>query len=95
MSDITKTKPAETEAPAPRNKSGGLLSRLSKGRATRPGETYGVPGYGDTMILSVVTIVLLIAIWWGVTALGLVKPLFVPSPVAIVAKFFDTMQNGF
>ena len=95
MSDITKTKPAETEAPAPRRKSGGLIARLAKGRATRPGETYGVPGYGDTMILSFVTIVVLIGIWWAVTALGLVKPLFVPSPVAIVAKFFDTMQNGF
>ncbi|WP_206678093.1 ABC transporter permease subunit [Martelella limonii] len=72
-----------------------MFARLSKGRATRPGETYGVPGYGDTMILSIVTMVILIAIWWAVTALGLVKPLFVPSPVAIVGKFFDTMQNGF
>lgn len=29
------------------------------------------------------------------TALGLVKPLFVPSPQAIVAKFMDVWQNGF
>ena len=95
MTDITKTKPEAGAAARPAKKNTSLFARLSKGRATRPGETYGVPGYGDTMLLSIVTMVILIAIWWAVTALGLVKPLFVPSPVAIVGKFFDTMQNGF
>lgn len=96
MSEITRTKPDEiADGSQPARKKTGLFARLSKGRATRPGETYGVPGHGDTLLLSIVTIVVLIAIWWAVTALGLVKPLFVPSPVAIVTKFFDTLQNGF
>jgi len=73
----------------------GLLERLSKGRATKPGETYGVPGQGDTMMLSIATIVILIAIWWLFTSMGWVKPLFVPSPSSVVAKFFETWQNGF
>jgi len=73
----------------------GLLARLSKGRATKPGETYGVPGQGDTLYLSVGTIVLLVAIWWLVTYLGWVKPLFVPSPYSVVQKFIDTWNTGF
>jgi taurine transport system permease protein len=34
-------------------------------------------------------------VWWLVTALGLVKPLFVPSPVAVAGKFVSIWQNGF
>ena len=72
-----------------------LLNRISRARPTRPGEIYGVPGQGDTVLLSVATIALLIALWWAATALGWVKPLFVPSPQAIVAKFTDILANGF
>ena len=74
---------------------GGLLAALAKGRPTKPGETYGVPGHGDTLMLSIVTIVVLLAAWWLVTALGWVKPLFVPSPQSIVQKLIDIQQNGF
>lgn len=73
----------------------GLLSRLSKGRATKPGETYGVPGQGDTTMLSIGTIVVLVGTWWLFTAMGWVKPLFVPSPYAVVQKFIDTWNTGF
>ncbi|MEQ8730451.1 MAG: ABC transporter permease subunit [Roseitalea porphyridii] len=62
---------------------------------TKPGQTYGVPGQGDTLWLSLVTIALLIFVWWAVTTLGWVKPLFVPSPGAIIAKFVSVWQNGF
>lgn len=72
-----------------------LVERLSKGSATRPGEIYGVPGEGDTRLLSVATICLLIAVWWLVTWMGWVKPLFVPSPGAIVEKFVNLVQSGF
>jgi taurine transport system permease protein len=41
------------------------------------------------------TIVILIAIWALVTGMGWVKPLFVPSPGAIVEKFVDIWTNGF
>lgn len=73
----------------------GFLARLSKDSATKPGETYGVPGQGETLWLSIVTIVVLVAVWWFVTMMGWVKPLFVPSPAAIVQKFFDLVQNGY
>ncbi len=77
------------------NPRSGVFAWLARGRATKPGETYGVPGQGDTMWLSVASILFLLFVWWAVTALGLVKPLFVPSPGAIVTKFVDVWQNGF
>lgn len=89
MTDRTE---AETARMAPRS---GVFAWFARSRPTKPGETYGVPGQGDTTVLSVVTILVLILVWWGVTAAGLVKPLFVPSPVAIVQKFADVWANGF
>ncbi len=74
---------------------GSLFYFLSRGRATKPGEIYGVPGQGDTIWLSLGSIAALVFVWWLVTAMGWVKPLFVPSPGAILAKFADVWQNGF
>jgi taurine transport system permease protein len=76
-------------------KNNGLIARLSRAKPTKPGEIYGVPGQGNTMWLSVTTIALILFVWWGVTALGVVKPLFLPSPQAIVLKFIAVWQNGF
>ncbi|MFZ5708183.1 MAG: ABC transporter permease subunit [Pseudomonadota bacterium] len=72
-----------------------LFFFASKGRATKPGEIYGVPGQGDTLWLSLLSIVVLVFVWWLVTAMGWVKPLFIPSPGAIVTKFVQIWQNGF
>jgi taurine transport system permease protein len=73
----------------------GLLARLSRGRPTRPGETYGVPGSGDTMTLSLATIAVLLFVWWLITAMGWVKPLFVPPPQTILQKFIVIWGEGF
>lgn len=73
----------------------GLIARLARGRPTRPGETYGVPGQGETLWLSAISIGTLLFAWWLVTFMGWVKPLFVPSPGAILTKFADVWQNGF
>ncbi len=72
-----------------------MLRRLSRARPTRPGEVYGVPGQGETVLLSTVTIAVLIGLWWLATAAGWVKPLFVPSPGAIYSKFVDILTQGF
>jgi len=73
----------------------GLLARLSRGRPTRPGETYGVPGSGDTMTLSLATIAVLLFVWWLITAMEWVKPLFVPAPQTILQKFIVIWREGF
>ena len=73
----------------------GLLARLSRGRPTRPGETYGVPGSGDTITLSLATIAVLLFVWWLITAMEWVKPLFVPAPQTILQKFIVIWREGF
>ena len=79
----------------PRKRPARSFFLLGKGRATKPGEIYGVPGQGDTLWLSVGSIAVLLFVWWLITAMGWVKPLFVPSPGAIMGKFADVWQNGF
>lgn len=72
-----------------------LLKRLSKARPTKPGETYGVPGQGDTMWLSIGSILFFLFVWWLATTLGWIKPLFLPSPGAIVSKFVTIVRTGY
>ena len=72
-----------------------LLKRLAKARPTKPGETYGVPGQGDTMWLSIGSILVLLFVWWLATTLGWIKPLFLPSPGAIISKFFTILRTGY
>lgn len=82
-----------THKPPP--KPPGLLARLARARPTRPGEIYGVPGQGNTFLLSVFSVLVLLFLWWLVTALGLVKPLFVPAPQVVLGKFFQILREGF
>lgn len=87
-----------TDTP-PRNQSAsqspGLWSRLARARPTKPGEIYGVPGQGNTFWLSVASVLVMLFVWWLVTKLGLVKPLFVPSPQSVLNKFVQLWREGF
>jgi taurine transport system permease protein len=47
------------------------------------------------MVLSLATIGILLFVWWLITALGWVKPLFVPSPQSIFIKFLSVWKEGF
>jgi taurine transport system permease protein len=85
----------EQSHPDPRTPKTGNASLLSKARATKPGETYGVPGQGDTLWLSVLSIFGIIFVWWLFTFMGWVKPLFLPSPQAVLAKFIQVWNEGF
>ena len=82
-----------TMTPPP--KAPGFFARLARARPTKPGEIYGVPGQGSTFWLSVGSVLVMLFIWWLVTALGLVKPLFVPAPQLVVQKFFQIWREGF
>lgn len=56
-------------------------------RPTRVVDHYGAPGRGDSRLISLVTIVLILGTWWLVTYLELVRPLFLPSPEMVISKF--------
>lgn len=76
-------------------KAPGLWARVSRARPTKPGEIYGVPGQGSSLWLSAFSIALFFFVWWLVTYMGWVKPLFVPAPMAIVTKFIAIWNTGF
>ena len=81
--------------PIPQAKKSGMFAFLRQARPTKPGEIYGVPGQGDTMWLSIASIGTIIFVWWLFTFMGWVKPLFLPSPQAVLFKFINIWTNGF
>ncbi|MAN55111.1 MAG: ABC transporter permease subunit [Paracoccus sp. (in: a-proteobacteria)] len=83
------------EAPVGKPRGAAFLKGLGRARPTKPGQTYGVPGQGNTTWLSLLTIAGILLLWWAVTTAGLVKPLFMPAPQAIVRKFLDIWTQGF
>jgi len=50
---------------------------------------FKVPGEGSSVGISVVTVIALFVLWFAVTNLGLVKPLFLPKPQAVWEQFSD------
>ncbi len=61
----------------------------------KPGESYGAPGQGKSLAISLCTTVLLIGLWYIATYFQWVKPLFLPSPVAVVTRFWEVATDGF
>ena len=75
--------------------SGGVWAQFLRARPAKPGEIYGVPGQGDSVAISVAVIGALVFVWWFVTWIGWIKPLFLPSPQDVGAAFVDLLNNGF
>ncbi|MEN0037800.1 MAG: taurine ABC transporter permease TauC [Cellvibrio sp.] len=46
-------------------------------------------------VISTITLATLIALWALITHLGFVDPLYLPSPLDVVRKFFDLIVNGY
>ena len=49
---------------------------------------FKVPGEGNSAAISVVTVSALLVVWFAITNLGLIKPLFLPSPQAVIEQFW-------
>ncbi len=54
---------------------------------------FKVPGEGPSLVISVVTVIVLFAMWFGISAAGWVKPLFLPSPVAVAEQFYQYLTG--
>ncbi|VVE76473.1 binding-protein-dependent transport system inner membrane protein [Pandoraea sputorum] len=78
---------------APRRK--GFFARMFAPRPVKAGESFGAPGQGPSLAISVVTVFALLAIWVAITSSGMIKPLFLPGPRAIVEKFIQVSTEGF
>jgi taurine transport system permease protein len=55
---------------------------------------FKVPGEGNSAAISVVTVIVLFAAWYLVTRLGLIKPLFLPSPQAVWQQFYEYLTGA-
>ncbi len=55
---------------------------------------FKVPGEGSSVAISVVTIAVLMLAWYAVTALQLIKPLFLPSPAAVWQQFYEYLTGA-
>ncbi|NYT81926.1 ABC transporter permease subunit [Alcaligenaceae bacterium] len=64
------------------------------GKPAAPGKVYGAPGAGYSGFISFMTAVVLIALWFLVTSMGWVKPIFMPSPYAVFNKFIEAWTEG-
>jgi taurine transport system permease protein len=51
------------------------------------------PGEGSTATISIVCVVLLLCVWFLVTNMGWVKPLFLPSPQAVFTQFYEYLSG--
>ena len=49
----------------------------------------------STRWISVLTLVALLALWWAVTASGLIEPLFLPPPAAVLQKGWLLATSGY
>ncbi len=60
---------------------------------TQKTSAFRTPGEGASAAISVATIAVLFLLWWAITAAGLIKPLFLPSPQAVAQQFMEYV-NG-
>ena len=54
---------------------------------------FKVPGEGNSAGISLVTMALLFIGWFAITNLGLIKPLFLPSPQAVWQQFYEYLTG--
>ena len=52
-------------------------------------------GNGKTKLISLTTILILLAVWWLVTSLKLVTPLFLPTPAEVVTQLVAIIEDGY
>lgn len=71
-----------------------MLDRVTRARPTKAGKIFGAPGDGASGMISLMTATVLIALWFLVTESGWVKPLFLPSPLAVWDKFMLALTEG-
>ncbi len=71
-----------------------MFNKLFLSKPATPGKVYGAPGAGYSGFISLMTAVVLIALWFLVTSMGWIKPIFLPSPFAVYDKFIEAWTEG-
>ena len=55
---------------------------------------FKTPGQGNSTAISAATVCVLLALWFAATRLGWIKPLFLPSPQAVVQQFHEYLTGA-
>ncbi|HEV7322306.1 MAG TPA: ABC transporter permease subunit [Ensifer sp.] len=71
-----------------------MLDRVTRAKPVKAGKIFGAPGDGSSGLISLSTTIVIVALWFLVTESGWVKPLFLPSPLAVWDKFMLAMTDG-
>lgn len=81
MSKIASAAPEPKAAPAT-----GKTAALKTSR-------FKVPGEGNSAKISVAAVIGLLLLWFAVTNLGWIKPLFLPTPQAVFQQFYEYLTG--
>ncbi len=84
-----------TTSPEKRPDQQSFLRRFRRPGISRAAEEFGVPGKGRSLLISVVTAVLILTLWWVVAGMKLVSPLFLPSPADVWRQIIEVGSDGF
>lgn len=71
-----------------------MLDRVTRAKPVKAGKIFGAPGDGSSGLISLSTTLVIVALWFLVTESGWVKPLFLPSPLAVWDKFMLALTDG-
>jgi taurine transport system permease protein len=55
---------------------------------------FKVPGEGNSAAISVVTVLSLFVLWFFVTQMGWIKPLFLPKPISVFEQFIEYLTGA-
>lgn len=56
--------------------------------------SFKTPGEGSSVAISIAATLALLLLWWLITAMGWIKPLFLPSPSAVAEQFFAYLTGA-
>jgi taurine transport system permease protein len=89
MPDAIIASPVAMTPPANSPAQPAVVTAPAKGGAKLKTSAFKVPGAGSSVGISVITVTLLVALWFIITNMGWVKPLFLPSPQAVAQQFYE------
>jgi taurine transport system permease protein len=89
MPDAIIASPVAMTPPANGPAQPAVVAAPAKGGTKLKTSAFKVPGAGSSATISVVTVAVLVALWFIVTNMGWVKPLFLPSPQAVMQQFYE------
>ena len=70
------------------------MTEVNKSSAPLKTSAFKIPGEGSSLVISVVTMLVLLGLWTLTTAMGWIKPLFLPSPQAVFTQFSEYITGA-